>query len=752
MVAHAPGAQGDHEDDMESLPGPTPRTGQRRVVGVASTREEEIVQESPADAPGSGRRRRVVRVSEVAGGAGAVLQRVMGQDKGMSQGRGGMASGGEQRREEDEEDEITAEMDVDLGETSSPLVRKVAQRARAREGGDTPREEEEEDEITAEMDVSPSLRLRSSPLVRKVAQRRTVGKSTETADKTAGKRGQKSLPRRTARQSGGESGAFGLGDEVDELSPAHAPVPSSSAVGRRTVRLSVASADDDGDELSPAVARTTRRGVKRPARVLADDGGADELSPAPAKTAEPRGRPSVRKAVEGVEPPLPSTAMDAKRNAGRPPRTAPKTTETQSPASAKEAKWSVGRTRKSIPDNTDAPSPARAPVTKPNAQPLADTETDELERPSPVLAKTGRRSARVSDVGAELGEADELSPEKTGEVMGPPPKRKQQKELMKAGIAQPDNSYTQASAGRPRKTPRKTTPENRSAQKPRSKPAGVEPAGERQEPEEPEQAEEITATEAARRLGRKRPRRSVLPPAEPEEHEQEEEEEPSSKRRRERPPQSPATQQPPKTRKEKKAAAAAAREPRSKRPPTKKKSKTAAAGDDDDEPQELTGTVPITVQRFSKAPAAHPNPDSEPSDPIPFASRAGVNAVDVLAQICEELVASFLTSLREQGRNNAADDDAAARRREVKTMMRALELFGEELRTRLLEHAIALDALHALRKRVRRAQRERVALREEIGRIRREREGVEVRKDAVRVRHEREREEAMVSFFFLTPY
>ena len=83
-------------------------------------------------------------------------------------------------------------------------------------------------------------------------------------------------------------------------------------------------------------------------------------------------------------------------------------------------------------------------------------------------------------------------------------------------------------------------------------------------------------------------------------------------------------------------------------------------------------------------------------------------------------------------------------------MTRALELFGEELRTRLLEHAVALDALHALRKRVRRAQRERVALREEIGRIRREREGAEVRKDAVRARHEREREEAMVSSFFLS--
>lgn len=160
--------------------------------------------------------------------------------------------------------------------------------------------------------------------------------------------------------------------------------------------------------------------------------------------------------------------------------------------------------------------------------------------------------------------------------------------------------------------------------------------------------------------------------------------------------------------------------------------------------QEGDGTFPITVQRFTKKIRHGNDSDNEPDilggDAIPFAGRAGVNAVDVLAQICEELVSSFLSNLHEQARNAA---DAAARR-EVKTMMRTLELFGEELKTRLLEHTIALDTLHALRKRVRQAQRDKIALREEILRIRREREEVELRKDAVRVRHERERAVAMV--------
>ncbi|OIW23992.1 hypothetical protein CONLIGDRAFT_584797 [Coniochaeta ligniaria NRRL 30616] len=107
--------------------------------------------------------------------------------------------------------------------------------------------------------------------------------------------------------------------------------------------------------------------------------------------------------------------------------------------------------------------------------------------------------------------------------------------------------------------------------------------------------------------------------------------------------------------------------------------------------------------------------------------------------MCDEMIGSFLSNLQEQGRAAA---DAAARR-EVKTMMRALEAFREELRTRLLEHTIALDTLYSLQKRVRAAQKDKIALREEILRIRREREVVELRKDAVRVRHEGERAVAM---------
>lgn len=667
------------EDDMESLPRPTPRTGQGQGrVGVVAT--EEVVQESPADAPGSGQRRRVVRVSEVAIGSGAVLQRVMQEGGSSREQRRGLTreeGGGEEAAEgeEEEEDEITAEMDVDLGVGSSPLVRKVAQREKERKEGKTA-------ETTMEKTAGKSVR--------------NVGK------KPAGQKGEKSASRRTARRSGAGAAGFGL-DEVDELSPAPAPpAPSPAVAGKRSVRLSGASADGGVDELSPAVARTMRRSVRPPTKAVVEAGVA-EPSPAPAKT--------------------------AKRSVGRPRKSMAEGVDAPSPASTKAAKRSIGRPPKTAAEDVVAPSPARARSNKRNAKALVDTRADELDGPSPAPARTARRSVRMSDGSAVLDEVDELSPEKTHEVMGPPPARLN---------PQKDVAKTKQSAKQPEEAPSKSTPKAHRAQKPKTKPTEVQPV------EEAEEAEEIDATEAAHRLGRKRPRRSIAAPAEAEEHEQQEDkEEPPAKRRRGKPPQSPAAQQPPKTRKEKKATAAAVSQP--KKPPAKrKKTRPAAPAGDDDELQEGGGTFPITVQRFTKRVQYSNDSDGEAdilgSGTIPFASRAGVNAVDVLAQICEELVASFLSNLHEQGRNAA---DAAARR-EVKTMMRTLELFGDELRTRLLEHTIALDTLHALRKRVRQAQRDKVALREEILRIRREKEGVELRKDAVRVRHEGERAVALV--------
>ena len=52
--------------------------------------------------------------------------------------------------------------------------------------------------------------------------------------------------------------------------------------------------------------------------------------------------------------------------------------------------------------------------------------------------------------------------------------------------------------------------------------------------------------------------------------------------------------------------------------------------------------------------------------------------------------------------------------------------------------------MHSLKKRVRAAQKEKLALREEILRLRAEREEVALRMDAVRIKHEKESHEALV--------
>ncbi|RYP92129.1 hypothetical protein DL770_001790 [Monosporascus sp. CRB-9-2] len=231
-----------------------------------------------------------------------------------------------------------------------------------------------------------------------------------------------------------------------------------------------------------------------------------------------------------------------------------------------------------------------------------------------------------------------------------------------------------------------------------------------------EQAEEIDAREAARRIGRKRPRASPVREESPElTSERVKDVEPAKKRRQKRAQQSPAKQA----------------QPKSQKP----KGKPSARGRNDGE------AIPITVQRYTKH--AHLNEDDTDADilnsDIPFVNRVGVNVIDVLAQMCDEVIESSLETLHQA----AAQAPDSAAKKEFRTKLRAIEAFQEELRTRLLEHTIALDTMHALKKRVRSVQKEKLALRSEILRIRAEREQVALKMDAVRIRHEREDRESL---------
>lgn len=67
---------------------------------------------------------------------------------------------------------------------------------------------------------------------------------------------------------------------------------------------------------------------------------------------------------------------------------------------------------------------------------------------------------------------------------------------------------------------------------------------------------------------------------------------------------------------------------------------------------------------------------------IPFANGSGASAVDVFAQVCEEVIAATLEQFEELG--SAAEDPA--KRKECRVKMRAIEAYREELSSRLLQH------------------------------------------------------------------
>ncbi|KAK8103897.1 uncharacterized protein PG998_010930 [Apiospora kogelbergensis] len=254
-------------------------------------------------------------------------------------------------------------------------------------------------------------------------------------------------------------------------------------------------------------------------------------------------------------------------------------------------------------------------------------------------------------------------------------------------------------------------PKPKAKPKPKSKPKGGEAVT-----EDAGETEEVEVNEVARRIGRKRARASPPGEASVELDTQQAEPEPPAKKRRQRHSQeSPAKQSQPKATKAKTKAKG--------KPETKARKRRS-----DVEP------IPIGVQRYTKLQRI--NEDDNDADiltaDIPFTNRGGVNVVDVLSQICEEVIESNLATLQEAA-TNAGN---APIKKEYRTKLRALEAFQEELRTRLLEHTIALDTMHSLRKRVRSIQKEKITLRNEILRVRAEREQVALKMDAVRLRHE----------------
>ncbi|KAK1247334.1 hypothetical protein MKX07_002243 [Trichoderma sp. CBMAI-0711] len=175
-------------------------------------------------------------------------------------------------------------------------------------------------------------------------------------------------------------------------------------------------------------------------------------------------------------------------------------------------------------------------------------------------------------------------------------------------------------------------------------------------------------------------------------------------------------------------------EPQAKKakPKTKKRHSDQSEGDG--------GTIEITVQRFVNLKKRGNEADDE--DPLQsemaFVNHGGESVIDVFAQVCDEVISSTL----EQFQEAASGAEDAAKKKEYRIKMRAIEAYREELKSRFLQHAIHLNHWHSLRKRVRHVQKERMALRDEIIRIKAEREQVALRMDAIRMQHEADARES----------
>ncbi|KAK1780557.1 hypothetical protein QBC45DRAFT_408262 [Copromyces sp. CBS 386.78] len=555
-----------------------------------------------------------------------------------------------------------------------------------------------------------------------------------------------------------------------QLHPPQPRATSPSAASARsrspeTNDLSARSSKEAHGVINELPTRERPSGLRRSPPARAEQGQVSATSPVVDERSSPA-QPQSHQQLKSPEPlPPPQPISSASKAHRRPRYVSPNALTEEVDESPADAPGSGRRRRLQVGEPGSAVHGSSALLQR-VLEDLDDGTEQVPEQSSPLERAASRKSGELfaKRVAAETRRSTRLSgsspPESVAsQDLGEEPSPS--KEARRAGAEREDDSGSEAGDRQS---------DTRSAE--RAEDEGVEterPSRQRRknrdQGEDAEKAREISDKEATRVVGRKRPRRAVPTPS-PQPETRPSEEEPQPKRRRRQAEPADTTQQeqtkvrremvqraptpipsPPKIpqKQTKPQKPSSSRKPTTQNPPKPKKGRKTAKKDgaEDEGKGGKAEAVPITVQRFTKPPRASDGPDelnaSVLGAEIPFANRAGVNAIDVLSELCEGLIAGFLARLEERAR--AADD--AATKREQKTKFRTMEAFQEELRTRLLEHTIALDTLHALRKRVKVVQKEKLGLREEILRIRAERDQVSLRMDAIRIKHEVDSKEAL---------
>ncbi|MCJ1390607.1 hypothetical protein MMC18_003468 [Xylographa bjoerkii] len=147
------------------------------------------------------------------------------------------------------------------------------------------------------------------------------------------------------------------------------------------------------------------------------------------------------------------------------------------------------------------------------------------------------------------------------------------------------------------------------------------------------------------------------------------------------------------------------------------------------------GHIPISVHRISYTKSANYDPTDEDiiSGPPPFPKKSGVNAIDVLSQICREMIAKSIDTLKQ----NAGKEQNQRRKSEWQRKSKVVEMFGDELDARLFQMTEAIDNSHGLTTRLRQANKTRTTKRDALIDIKRQREEIAIEMDAVRAQHEK---------------
>jgi hypothetical protein len=145
-----------------------------------------------------------------------------------------------------------------------------------------------------------------------------------------------------------------------------------------------------------------------------------------------------------------------------------------------------------------------------------------------------------------------------------------------------------------------------------------------------------------------------------------------------------------------------------------------------------TGTVPITVYRRTK-------PQDIDDDPFGADPTPGLNPADVLAQISNELANAYISTFTSTQSQIQSQSQKKTRQRQIN----ALITFRDSLSDSLFDLTIAQNTTFILGMRVRKANKEKRRLREELIARRREREEVELKIDAVRARRQNRLEKEM---------